>query len=128
MLRAKLNLNDFEGFEKYLGNNWDKYYKNCIFYPPIPNPKKIAEYQLNHYAYWMVIKHFGLSHKPYSNDSMSETCYACCYAMDRCKGVCCPIKEWSKKGCLNPDSIYLNWGKDSRKSADIIAHYEWEDY
>lgn len=83
-----LRLNDFDGFNRYLFGkkepNWKKFYNERaeVFKPPIGKPITEAEYQLDHYALWMVISHFALRRKPEFRDSKMVVipncnCYAC---------------------------------------------------
>lgn len=143
MTRAELKLNDFDGFDRFLfseeeqldENRWKKYYfkddDNIFrFHPPIDCPKKISEYQLNHYALWMVIYFFKLRRKPvFYGRKPFAGCYACGFNPG---GPCCPIKEWDRiaKNDMGLPCVKGSYGKWARTLDEEIpyeiAHYEWE--
>lgn len=145
MTREELLLNDFDGFKRFLFTEeerllsehirWRKYYfkgDDNIFYfhPPIDQPKEISEYQLDHYALWMVIYVFRLRAKPiFYGRQVFAKCYACDF--DR-EGECCPIKEWSQTDKISApipcvQGSYGKWAKTHDEEIPYeIAHYEWE--
>lgn len=89
-----MKLNDFKGFEKRLfteeerrllpKEKWKKFYnqQSYFFNAPIREPKTIAEYQLDHYALWMVISTFRLACNP-----AYRTVLAATTAMPACIGM-----------------------------------------
>lgn len=158
MNTRNLKLNDFETFDKLIfrGNkpNWEKFYdpKYSAFYPPIPNPKTEVEFQLDHYALWMTIAHYGLTSKPQIfrrrgfrfRDALHARgrCYACSwhyhiYNSASCTNPLypCPLTssdgdkscgpEWHKWCHLcqvHPESIV-----HIQQAAYNIAHIEWRE-
>lgn len=152
MERGELKLNDFEGFEKFLFTNnerklpdkekWKKYldkgYDPKGFCSPITNPIENVEFQLCHYAYWMVISVFNVHNKPrIVNDYIYIHCYAChlkrnLFPNIRCE-IGCPIKNWNHAGkvsyCCDYDSYYTKWRDqedgDRANLARLIATLEW---
>lgn len=107
----ELNLNDFEGFNKILfgdhEHDWSKFYNKETrrFIPPIDSPATLAAHQLDHYALWMVISAFGLSHKPEYWDSERippMRCYACAWKLQtaqNCRDGCPLILDDDYEGC-----------------------------
>lgn len=144
---SRINLNDFKSFEQCLFSKaerklrkkekWKKYYDEYLnlFYPPISDPKTIEDYQLNHYALWMVIYVFNLTWKPNTINNIS--CYPCNYAYKKGKAsydVCyndCPLVVGQKKGHCG--FLYYMWEDEYKESmlpvkkiiSYAIAHYKW---
>lgn len=156
MKRSELRLNDFDGFERFLFTDvemdlpayerWYKYFSWSLiegdprFYQPIYEPKTIEEFQLCHYAYWMVIYVFELFKKPEIWDSAFHNrtkCYACLYEymwltihnISFIKPLCpCPIKVWRASPCFIAYSEFKEWQRDKNPDrAKRIAMYEWMD-
>lgn len=111
-LKSNLKPNDFNSFDRFLieqsrgkeSVEWDFYYRKHadMFLPPIPQPKTMAEYQLDHYALWMIISIFNLKNKPFFGVSEEyipdNRCYACSYIPDdNCEA--CPISEIRYRNC-----------------------------
>lgn len=133
-----LKLNDFEGFGRYLFGdhdpNWNKFYdkENNIFMPPILCPKTEAEYQLNHYTFWMVIAAFKLSEKPLFHPDCVRpmcSCYACGVADNipnehECADSC-PLDLRSYETC---GEDFDQWSLSRLpRWAYNVAHIPWRD-
>lgn len=129
---SSLKLNDFESFENFLfseeerklpeDEKWKKYVisdntrilAKHYFIAPIPTSelKRIEEYQLCHYAYWMCISIFTPMSKmnfwTENNKIPSGRCYACAYA-NTCSTGCtsCPLQNHIFD-CIPP---YIDWGE-----------------
>lgn len=156
MNRSELRLNDFDGFEQFLFTDvemdlpaierWCKYFGYGLkegeprFYQPIYEPETIEEFQLCHYAYWMVIYIYELDKKPNIWNSAFHNrtkCYACLYEymwlaihnislIERC--CLCPIKVWRVCPCFIASSEFKEWQCDGNPDrAKRIAMYEWVD-
>lgn len=129
-----LKLNDFESFNKILfcdnKPDWSKFYdeKNGIFMPPIWRPIRLAEFQLDHYALWMVISAFRLKEKPKFHSSCTRPligCYACSvYPDDDCEDGC-PLDLKSYDECGES----LGFWKNTKipKYAYEVAHMLWKE-
>lgn len=145
ILRKKLVLNDFESFDKFLcyqskfkSNTiyWPYYYlfAQDKFYPPIPKPKTIVDYQLNHYALWMVIHVFGLHNKPtliyHKKYKLTSSCYACAYAniheqAGHISCEACPINGKNSKSCCD---AYYNWVRFSKRFSGAYDELKMAEY
>lgn len=154
MKRSALRLNDFDGFERFLftdvemdlptNERWYKYFSYSLkegdprFYQPIFDPKTIEEFQLCHYAYWMVIYTFELYQKPniWNGDrSILLNCYACAFEdilidiSNKSTAVCsCPIKKWCNRfyNCADLGEPFQRWGGFDVEAAKEMALMEWE--
>lgn len=149
--KIALKLNDFNSFKRYLINQshawsliprktirWRRYYRNHIFYPPITKPTTIEEYQLCHYALWMVISEFNLSRKPQIYIQLPEiklNCYACEGANHNSDNffttnICerCPIYHGGDN-TYKCGKEYSNWvnanAEDKWLWAEKIAKLKW---
>lgn len=133
----KLKLNDFDGFNKVLFGDhkpdWSKFYykKSDTFIPPIRNPKTLVQFQLDHYALWMVMCAFKLAEKPnFNRDYFCPPlgCYACAACpngiFDDCNDAC-PLCLKSYDTC---GEDFTHW-KNSRlpKYAYKVAHILWKE-
>lgn len=143
----KLNLNDFDSFDAFLFNgknpNWGKFYdrETDIFIPPIYRPMTLPEYQLDHYALWMVISSFCLTKKPYFTffiEMLINGCYACHYKFYHepyiysCKNGC-PLVLDDYAQCGTAYSDYMRestiYGATARlkDAAEQIAKLKWRE-
>lgn len=150
MSQKELTLNDFEAFDQYIfgtdERDWTKLYKkhSDTFIPPIEIPLTEEEFQLNHYALWMVIAHCDLRSKPHFDASTLYTfrskCFACEYkklidnnSEAKTCSLNCPLTSLTKNSCA---SAYLEWTYARRfynESADVfrlateIAKIPWRE-
>lgn len=151
---TELKLNDFDGFNTILFDthdpDWSKFYneKTNIFYPPITNPIRKVEYQLDHYALWMVISTFCLNEKPtfvFASITPIAKCYACEWAKNRdrsksmnCRDSCPLVLSEASQydwGCgtdfdlwhyvriLDDDSSK----KEAKDAAERVAKLRWRE-
>lgn len=161
MNTRNLKLNDFEAFDRLIFRgkkpNWEKLYdpKKFYFYPPIPRPKTEVEYQLDHYALWMTIGHYGLTRKPHifrrrgfrPHDALQPAgqCYACSWHHHvYSTGICssplypCPLTGANGRNTCGPEWRkwnYLRGGHREhperviqiRQAARDIAHIKWRE-
>lgn len=135
---TELKLNDFDGFNRRLFGeekpDWSIFYdeKTGTFCPPISDPMSEAEYQLDHYALWMVMSVFSLFKKPVI-ESLPTTsinhCYPCEYILSDCNY--CPIKPQDREGKRKTCAVeYDNWRYaaspyDKSFWAERVAKLEW---
>lgn len=134
---TNLKLNDFEGFDKILFDDhkpdWSKFYdeKNDIFMPPIWRPMTLAQFQLDHYALWMVIYVFKLKEKPKFHSSCAHPelgCYACSARPNTIFDSCwdsCPLDLESYYTCGEDFECWK--GNKLPKYAYKIAHILWKE-
>lgn len=149
MSTVEIHLNDFDSFDRFCfgdePRDWGKYYhysvadKCEVFTPPISLPKTEAEYQLDHYAMWMVMAMCTPDYKPVFADTSIRPysrCYACQYKNDR-RGfarscvVACPVFDGCDAGFCTKE--YRQWAfvEDSAKPsglAEKIARTHWKNF
>lgn len=158
MNTSQLKLNDFEGFNRaiFRGRDpkWESLYNQVsdTFYPPIPYPKSEVEHQLDHYALWMTMAHYGLISKPKNFKRRSflvpyalephNYCYACEWQIlvyhtpvNYCGAKPCPLASSGRGFACGPD--WANWVHlttyssgclyEIREAANAVAHIEWRE-
>lgn len=151
MTREQLSLNSFDDFDRFLfpdnNKNWRKFWggnERQYYIPPIQDPIKLVEFQLNHYALWMSISE--IEELDYSAEiDLLQKGYGCKYVehihnktsrspSDFTKCFYCPIKErylGEFRICHYAQKLWFET-KDS-KYAWIYANCKWlerfgEDY
>lgn len=163
---AKCTVNNFLQFDDSLflegektwisGTGFQKFYnedEDCIFLP-FANPKKLVEYQMNHYVLWGVMSGAQLWIKPsyctydYWNNKeplikrARHKCFACEYSKHKeeysCQ--CCPIWDNTKKNYICEEGInseyrfWLNYcdflmgGKDNSEEDDKFYLQKMSEY
>lgn len=163
---AKCTLNDFFQFDRALffegervdfkSTSFNKFYnreEDCIFLP-FAKPKKLVEYQINHYVLWSVMSGAQLWMKPtyctynyWSNKiplirKAHHKCFACEYSKHKetysCE--CCPIWDNTYENyiCENGlNSEYRLWleycdllmgGEDNSEEDDKFYFQEMSEY
>lgn len=145
-MKKKLKLNDFEGFDQYLFPNgkkdWHKFWAqtngHMHYIPPIEDPVKLVDFQLNHYALWMSIAMLDDVDYTYEMDLLIYG-YPCKYVemvlnnselMFPCFEKChdCPITERYLGVPHSCHYAHRNWFKTkSKKLAWIYANCKWEE-